>query len=349
MRYFIYSIIAFIFLSCKNVEGQKVSLSKVNFDKRISPRLHLISKLDSNIECTFFDITHDTLYLTNIQMGNRFFGEIRTVETNNVIAPFLPLGRKEGYLLSVFGSGKKFNKFWAYDITGERIVTADLNTVLQGRAEYHEFKVNEFVYSVGMIDSTRFLLIGNPNNSSKLVLKDLRKDSVVTKLGKYEIGEGFPSKYLGSWILANQGFLTVRPDNRLAAVAYRYTDKVEIFDLKEDKSKIFSGPDFFDIEVTLENDNTPDAYISRNVNTRYAFTSVLSSNNCIYALYRGDLHYLECDESQYSILVYTWDGMPLYRFDVPICVSSFAIDKNENGIYLLEKRSNNLYYFKMNE
>ncbi|MBA7556081.1 hypothetical protein ES705_48779 [subsurface metagenome] len=126
-------------------------------------------------------------------------------------------------------------------------------------------------------------------------------------------------------------------------MTYRYTDVIEIFDVKKKTCKTIKGPEGFDVEFDVR--NFPGYYfMGKNEKTRKAFVSGTVSDNYIYILYSGCLRDEENWSYGQSIYIYDWEGNPVKKIILDRSVYTIGVSEDDSRLYSYDLQTGFLIY-----
>jgi len=255
------------------------------------------------------------------------------------VAAYLKMGRGKGETLAPLSGGIYKNTLWIYDMVMKKVIVKDLATSasLSNVNEYHP--LGSF-FSTQLQDSLKLLVTGARDTTShKIKQLDLITGKEINRFGSYnDVPDGIP---LAAWKQANESQLFINPNSKKVALAYRLTDKVEIFDLNNNKDiKTIKGPENFKAEFTAYKSSDNRDLVQRNDKSRFAFLSGHASEKYIYLLYSGNNHESEHRDNGRYIFVYDWDGKPLLKLTLDRYISSFTVSKDGNTLYGFDVATN---------
>ncbi|MHA7944857.1 BF3164 family lipoprotein [Formosa sp. 3Alg 14/1] len=205
-----------------------------------------------------------------------------------------------------------------------------------------EYNVNERYYSITFKDSLTYYGTGKFNSLEKFDEIDLPSGTIIEKYGFYENVKD--SLRLNAYLFANRSFIYFKLSGEKIVLANMNKDCIEIFDLKEGKSKLISGPERYQVmyNSTGKGENS---MMEPNKDTRYAFVGGTVSNEYIYLVYSGGK--MLNDENPYfgkSIYIYDWNGNPIRQLNFTQEILGLAISKNNDLIFTYD--ANNGYIIK---
>lgn len=314
-----------------------------SFPINIKPNFHPVFKFENPYARKLF-LTDSSIILTNNKnFLNDFFFYEYSLNTKQIIGKYIHGGRKSGETLAPIFSGLlRNNLLWFYDISLEKVLVAKLNKSYQNDSlEFEEYKIPSFSYSVQLMESNKLLRSGISDTSKLFDIINLQDGRRITAFGNLPpTPSGIP---FGSWKMANEGFLFLKPSGEFAAYGYRYTDKVTILNLETKKLLTISGPNHFEpafIPILVGSENR----IERTEKTIYAFTNGAVTDQYIYLLYSGNKTRDKYRIEAKYIYVYDWDGNPVKKIELGRYISGFTVPNDDSGIYAFDVENSSVLY-----
>jgi hypothetical protein len=335
-RLTLYAVIAISFFS--GCYGETAKKRKADFDafpveKKINETgLFKIEDLRPDA----IELYNDSLLFQvngNGEKGYHFF--VYNLPGNTFLPPQLEMGRKQDQALNFHSHGFEGNKVWAYDTNKGQIIFSGLDSLRDTSSNHfiRNLPVPGWYYSVGLLNDTTLLGSGNylTEDNYKLSIISLTNGKVLKQLAPYTSDSSAPYNKVKK--MAYESFLFVKPSKDKCALAFRYTDRIDIVDLNTGKSKTVFGPEGFEPEMKVINGPDNKKMSARNSNTRYAFVRGKVTDHFIYLLYSGNksntshLFYVK------YIYVYDWNGEPVQRLELKDDVKDFAVTTNDSLLY----------------
>ena len=119
------------------------------------------------------------------------------------------------------------------------------------------------------------------------------------------------------------------------ALAYRYTNKIDIVDMVTDSIISIHVEKFYDPIYSISEDN----YFQVTPNTICAYNGIDVDDKYIYALYAGNKFFSEAESKE--IHVFDWYGNPICKFMLSHEAIDIAVSKNSKKIYTISPDTNN--------
>ncbi len=321
-RLFFYVFIAIIFIGCNRSRSEK---NEQTFDEFPNEETLIPEKF---ADFSKGKITHLLIFDTLLFARNskktvkEYFVYSYSLNTKGILDSTFKLGSAKNEILSPLSTGLNSKSLWVYDFGKKKVNIAMLATP----KIIEEFQVKTGLYSIQVNDSSQLYGNGDYEKEWKIQKIDIASGKILKSFGQY--GKAPDGIHPMSWRSANESFLFLRPDNKMLVSAFRFTDKIEIFDLTTFKSKIISGPENFEIAFK------PLLFYKRHISertkdTRFGFVGGYTTNKYIYLLYSGNNHASENLDFGKSIFVYDWDGNPVRKIKLPNYISCFAVKEDK--------------------
>lgn len=266
-------------------------------------------------------IRDSSLIIKNGDKNTKYLFYQYLLQNKKLVDSQIVSGSDHGQMLSPFSVGTNSNFWWAHDATTKKIIT------ISGRSNLDDFQLKNMYYNVGISDSLKMYANGNYLSSAKIEVVDLKTGKILDSIGSFNDAPSNVAK--NSWKMALQSFLFLKPSGDKLILANRYTDKIEIFNLKNKSSKIFAGPENFEPEFNAYTANGLDL-IERNEKTRFAFTNGYVTDNYIYLVFSGEKESVEYAGYGKFIYIYDWEGNPIQKVSVSFNVGSLAVDQDKD-------------------
>ncbi len=276
----------------------------------------------------------DILILDSVLIANEMFNEkifkFYNVKTGEIIHQACNRGKGPNEILYP-NLMNKYNDstFTMFDITKKELIYINIlnfskgntNFVKKDRLNFSIFRANSvndsLVLCTGVFEDGGYYLI-NKNIANNIVALDYPPYTQVEKLTN--VTKGF--------IL--QGELALRPNhNEFVKVCNGAgvfeIGKIDNFELEYTFTKTYFFPD-----IKLVNNR-----VIHSPKDRYAFHSLLVTENVFYVVYSGKSLEKEGGEfsSGHNVLVYDWSGNPIANLQLDRDVKRMSLDEKNNTIY----------------
>jgi len=131
------------------------------------------------------------------------------------------------------------------------------------------------------------------------------------------------------------------------ALAYMYSDLLEIYNETGELIKRIHGPDCFYPQLSLA-DKTKNGngliYIKPKEDARSGYCQIAVSDNEIWLQYSGQNYKKEVHSENRTLFVFDWEGNPLRRYVLDHSFFTFTVDAKNKTIYtyrILEEMDKN--------
>ncbi|WP_316824655.1 BF3164 family lipoprotein [Pedobacter miscanthi] len=338
-------LVIIIFCSCS---GNKTSAQNSNsfnkFGQEVDSKPEFYLHLTNN-QANKMYLYEDLLVIRNTkQTAKNFFFNIYNLKTRKLADSQFKMGGEANEILSPLATGLNNNLLWAYDISASKVAVQPLKQTLANHKN-KEFKINALMYAMQLADTLQAFVNGDYSKSSKVQLINLATGKIVKELGNY--GETPKGVNQVTWRNANENFLFLQPKGQALVSAYRFTDKIEIFNLSTGKSKVISGPENYQPEFNEAKLGSNNYRAERNEKTKFAFVNGCVTNQYIYLLYSGNNHMSENLDYGKAIFVYNWNGKPIEKINLPSYISCFTV-KNDKEAYVFEVKDSSIKKIDLN-
>jgi|GEM_PF-1353329 len=287
------------------------------------------------------------LIFMNSRSGTDYFFYNYSLKKNILSEGFLKKGRGPNEALGVSSSGIFNNSFWIYDITLKKILTINRSKILEDSLSpvFNEYYFKEEFSGMDFIDSLNYLTVGDNISTYKIVQKDLITNTKITEFGQFENISS--KKNISAFKDAYTCYIYTKPSGDKFVLPYRYTDIIEIYDVKKNTNIAIQGPLCFDVDYEEANRNGY-FYMLKTKKTRKAFVSGTVTDKFIYLVYSGNLY--KDDNWSYGkcIFVYDWEGHPVNKIILDRYVYTIAVSADDKTIYSYDKKSGYVIYSNLN-
>jgi hypothetical protein len=265
-----------------------------------------------------------------------YFFRVYDTSTKQLEASYIKGGRGPGEALSVLSNGilASENKLWAYDISAGKFFTLPLDSSCNSGACVHEMSFPYF-YGMNLLKNGKILCTGTQDTSNtKLALLDISTKKVERQFGIYN--DKPADVPIVAWkMAAKQAFLFCSPDDKYAALACRFTDQIEFFNLSNGQSIWIQGPEGFDPAFAVTKSQGKDIGY-RNQRSRFAFVAGAATEKCLYLLYSGNLESGRDRWAGKTIFVFDWNGNPIKKISLDRNITCFNITPQDELLYAFD-------------
>lgn len=292
-----------------------------------------IAKLENNV--SGISIHQDSLLiLRNNLNGTGYFFSVFSLRNKTIKYNFLKAGRKENESLGFIAYGFRESSFWVYDMIKDKIISGEIEDSEQS---YRSVNMPIFHYQAVRLNDSLLLASGNYDSAFKLAEFNMATGEITDSLYAY------PKNFEKVDKMDYESFLYVSPDHKYAALATRYADGVEFFDLTGGTSKAVVGPEKFKPDLSRVKQHI--GYVSSlNSNTRYGFLSGKSTSKHLYLLFSG--HNNNSSHLFYgsTIYVYDWEGKPVKKIVLDHDILDFAVSNDDSLLYTWNPIENSIEF-----
>jgi TolB-like 6-blade propeller-like len=276
-------------------------------------------------------VADSTLLLKNHDGMNDYFFYQYNMANHELLQKYIQGGRGRGQAFGSLCSGVYKDKLWMFDLTARKIIFAKLRDTL-----IEEYKVPRFYYNIQPIEGLKILANGSLQSDYKVQQVDLATGKETMGFVKYtNIPEGMnPS----SWKRAHESLLYMSPDEQKGVMAYLMTDQLEIFDIKNKRNKLISGPENFKAEFETYKDGAEEM-IQRTKKSRQAFENGVVTNKYIYMLYSGKYNNEKNSFYGKSVFVYDWEGNPVKEIKLDREVLCITVTPDDRSLYAFDPKA----------
>ncbi|MES2005757.1 MAG: BF3164 family lipoprotein [Bacteroidota bacterium] len=300
------------------------------------------------VQHLFFSDSGLITFYFNPAPGDYFFNRY-SLKTLELTGKYMNVDSRKGIRVASFAGIHRGNTLWAYDLSSQRLQTVDLKNNINNADSLaiQHYSIEKFCYSVQLMGGLQLLGDGAMHTQQKIQKIDLVTGKEITSFGDFvNIPKGMPAN---AWKDAYSGFLFLKPTEEKVAIALRYTDRIEIFDLHTQKSKLIKGPENYAPEFMPIKVYGRDLMVmGRTEKTRMAFQKGTVTNRYIYLLYSGNY-----DEQVYNpqsqiraagkyIYVYDWNGNPIRKYSLDRYVTCIAVSEDDKVLYAFDRNTENI-------
>ena len=238
----------------------------------------------------------------------------------------LESGRRDNEAVAFLSYGIYGNKLWVFDIVKNKFITSQI-TEYESGDDLPTNSISLFYYGIQPLNNTTFLGTGDYDSDYRGAIVDTRTNTVTRQIDSYskDMSRGYKTAY--------ESFLYLNPNRDKAVLAARFTDRVQIINLKKERSTVLKGPDGFEPDVGFMTTNEGKEISYSNDQSKYAFVKGKTTTNYIYLLYSGNLQNGPNRHYGKTIHIYSWDGKPIKKLMLPDYILDFAISNDDSAIY----------------
>lgn len=327
IKYFKLSIISFFFsCSFQEHELKAVSLSGIHMglqeELSVPTRIEFADSVLVLIDMKALRNTRDSIYNSI---------HVVSLKTNAIKKSMGVLGSGPGEIIGPWSMSKKpgDRSIWVFDLITSRFLRFSVSDssgypsevvriTKEGDGYFPLWISDATIFSPGFVGGGRLLVYN-------------RKGELLKKIGSFpqnknkDVAESVHASAYQSCIVYNK-------KNKKVAMADRYADLIEVYDIQSDKTiYLHSGASFlpvYNMEVALN-----QKMFSPTAKTIFGYIEICATDSKIYGLYSGASLKTKLPNYGRFIHEFDWDGKLLkaYKLDYPVL--AICIDEKSNIIY----------------
>lgn len=307
------------------------------------PKSSIVNAIDSFLKDSTIDAENVFIADTSLNIAKRgrcltknyLFYEY-SLDSKNLVGKLLKWVTKNNETYGPMAVGQFRNKtLRLHDITLNKVLTFNLadKYSFDSIKNAKRYNTPQFAYSVQLLDSNTLLESGMfdiPQNYMQIL--NLATSTPLSQIEKFVAPSNrFPPN---TWKGAYEGFLFLKPDEKAAAIACRYADRVTFFDLDSNHYKIITGPQNFEPSFIPipQNTSTKNYSISRTNITVFTFLDGASTNEYLYLMFSGKKGQENNSNLRNVVYVYNWKGKPIEKLQLDRQVSGICISNDNKDL-----------------
>lgn len=293
-------------------------------------------------------IQDSVLIIRNRNKSTKFFFYNYNLKNKTFSNGYLRKGRGPSEAIGAWWNGKYKDVLWVFDLTLNKILTIELDNVLNASANhlFNEYPFEKQYFFMDFIDSLTIWANNVFDTRSKISAVNINTGKETYEVGAFgKIPEKVP---LEAFKDAYTSYIFAKPSRDKVVLPYRYTDVIEIINVNGNHATIANqGPEGFDVEYKVEK-NRGGYYMSKVKETRKAYVDGCVTDRFIYLIYSG--HYY--DDEHWSngryIFIFDWDGHPVKKLVLDRYISIIAVTDDDKVIYSFDPVSGEIIKFDLN-
>lgn len=317
--------------SCSKNSGATHNISKLRFSKIFKyehGRVNRLYLLDS------------TIVLRNPDGISDHFMHQYSLMDHELIEKHFKGGRRNNEVMGSLADGLTTNFLWIFDVSLKKVLIRDLSKSLSDSLSLIEYEIPDYYYSFQLHPNGKEAYVAGAHETDRL--------SIIQKIDlfPYEIIDSAglivdrPKEIpLSSWKYAHEGFLFQRPNSDHLALANRFADKVEFFNMKDQVNALFHGPDSIDVKFEVVRFADGRYGIARNEQTKLTYLDGVATNNKLYLLYSGNSHDSKYLDFGRYIHVLNWNGELEKIYKLHKYVSCITVTSDDKKLYAFDPES----------
>lgn len=346
---FIYLLFISTIFSCKNssIEGIVPNASVIEFST--FPKEERIA-FNNIFEYKEGDprsihVMDSLLIIANKNNNCQYFFYKYSLIDNNLSEGFLRKGRGPNEAIGVSTTGIFKGQLWAYDITMRKLQISDIKN-LDGSTKpipFKDYAVGDSYFKVTLGDNLNVYgksLFNKVN--CKVETVNLMDGEKINELGEfYKVPNNVDIRTIKD---AYAGEIVIKPTGDKIAVAYNFSDCIEIYNLNTGEQKVVQGPEVFDVSF-IEKRRKDHYYMGKTKESKSAFVNATVTDNYIYLIYSGNTRTNRSEEARYKwsngnyIFVFDWNGNPVKRITLDRHIQSLGVSKDDKTFYSFDSKT----------
>lgn len=327
----------FIFGSCNQNKAQEIkSLNKFkDFPKEVQAEVTLITSLDKGKGMVIRD---SVIYYRTENKKSSTILEAYDMKSklSHSISKY---GGNKGEFLGIMSFGLLNDTIWGYDMTQKKVAKIPIND----SSTMEEHFLDSWHYSTVLLKNNNLLATGGVDLKQRLRIYNLTSKHFNDLIYFVPTPDNIPED---AWRLANESFLFYNESENIAALAYRYTDKVEFINLSSRSNSIRFGPNQFDPQFDVIKQQGRN-YIQRNENTKFAFNGIgFVSKKYFYLSICNHQHESIHKDLAKDIYVYSALGEPKLHVKLPFYISGIHVI-NDSEVLVYSPTEKGIYRFNI--
>lgn len=340
-KFYLFLLLVIIF-SCKGKHervDEKTKNKIIELGLKIEPNLIQgeIIKIDGLVLPNKMSLQDSILFIKDSR-AEKF---VHLVDLKNKIrlTSFGVKGKGPGELLSAFSMDFYNNNLWVHDITLGKLVSFNKDSLLINLNSSYNYS-NEIQFKEKARQNANPTWINDTVLVSTTLSESLNRLMFTDKEGVVSYEDFImisPEKEDTPRAIHNQSYqalLKRNPNQSKIALVNRYSDLLEIYDLKEKESKLLkTHQNFTPIYEVVNADG--DIRMVQDETTRFGYIDISVTKDKIFTLYSGRTRGEGFANYANNVHVYNWKGEHLKSYQLPnLAISILA--ENNNSLLTLE-------------
>lgn len=341
MKTFINIFLLFLILGCKSENMIENDIRFDSFPNTEKLELNILHKLDGIAVDGLLTYNDSTLLIRHKANSSEHHFSTFDVNRKSINLNLLEAGSEPNQSMAFLSYGVMDNHIWVFDIVKNEIITTKIDTNINVDNLLAN-SVSTFYYNIQPINDSTFLGSGDYDSNYWFSLVNSRNNQVIENYVPYpkNISRAEKNSY--------ESFLFINPSRNKAVLAGRYTDRIHIINLENEKSTIYKGPENFKPYYDVMSRGDGKEISIRNDRTKYAFVKGATTKNYIYLLYSGNIHNGSNLYYGKEVFIYDWKGKPIKRLILPHYILDIAIKSDDSIIYTYDPKRGSIEYARLN-
>lgn len=324
--FFLFPLAEISFIPTATVEKETtISFSKFPKEENISFKnlCDYTKGVAGMIECV-----DSNLLILNVNFGAEYLLNNYSLRNSKISKGYIKTGKGPGEIVGIGGFGIQNENLWMLDVTSKKILTTKLSPIFSNQppGTINKYPLKNDYYKIVFKDNLHYFGVGSDKSTFKIQEVDLISGIEVNEFGTFE---NIPKSIdFQAFKAAHQCFIYMNPNGKKVVLAYRFTDAIEIYNVKTQEGVKIHGPEKFDVDF-----QAAGKVMYRTDRTRFGFVGGTVTNKYIYMCYSGLLTESENAYSAKFIYVYDWDGNPVRKLNLDKYVDSIEVSGDDKTLY----------------
>lgn len=307
-------------------------------------------------------VLDSTLVIFNSNKGSDYFLYNFSFKTNTISKGFIAKGKGPFESIGASKMGVLKDKIWLYDRSLFKVIFLNKKKFENNELDlnYQEFSLKKndlkdyfFYGELSFIDSLNFLGIDKWGSSSQFKIEKVNLNSKSKNIGFGSYKTPSNGLNIGTIKNAYRSHIYFNHKKQKAALPYRYTDVLEIFDINSGEYISTQGPENYDVHFTEE--KSTYYYMGKTKETKKTFISGTYTDDFIYLIYSGYIRKNRAESDRFKwitgkyVFVYDWDGNPVKKINLDRRVNSIGVSSDNKTLYSYDLKTGYLMKTNINE
>ena len=333
-------IISILLLGCKSENLIEKSETITSFPSVQKLNLKKLKRLDDISVDGLQQYNDSVLLIRNSPNTSKFHFSLFNIDKKTRTSNLIETGRGVNQSMAFLSYGIYKNDVWVYDIIKNEFISTKMDSSRSNK----QLLTNApeiFYYNIQPLNNETFLASGDYDSDHWVSIVKTENNEVIKKIAPYpkEISRAQKNSY--------ESFLFLNPSRDKAVLAGRFTDRIQIIDLRNNKSIVIKGPKNYQpkYDVLVRGDGKEISV--RNDQTKYAFVKGSTTKNFIYLLYSGNIHDSSNLHYGKEVYIYNWEGQPIKKLSLPHYVLDISVKNDDSIIYAYNPKNKSLEFSKI--
>ncbi len=284
---------------------------------------------------------------TNIILVNRNKNSKKICYNYNItdkelISCFIDRGKGPNEALGIFSAGINNNKIWLHDVTKKNILVFSIEN---DKAEGLGTKIERFnivdLFHIELVNDSILWGVGNLNSENKVTIGNIHKTDY-KEIGNFNyIPQDVPLEIFKEAYSSN---IFSKPDGTKIALAYRFTDIIEIFDTKDNQHITLQLKEKFEPNYNKAEAIDGHLFMEKNMKTKKAFIDGVATDAYLYLIYSGAHQNENSWSNGNQIYVFDWEGDLKKIYETDRYINILGISINCKQLFSYDEETGNVIY-----